>query len=257
MRVRARRLYLLAALVVGLGSLAAGYYAVDFVFPDAKADETTPAASGAPAAASSGPVVDALTSAGLVHGGTADAAAVGALVDALPADTHVRTPNYDRAAYGPSWADTDHNGCDQRNDVLARDLTAVTYTKADPGCTVATGHLVDVYTGRSIDFTRGKATSAAVQIDHLVPLGWAWQHGAAGWTAARREQLATDFNTLQAVDGPTNEAKSDQGPATWLPPVDGYDCLYVTRFAYVLHAYALTIDDADRAAIDHTLTTCN
>ncbi|RMC81057.1 HNH endonuclease, partial [Clavibacter michiganensis subsp. insidiosus] len=33
MRARARRLYLLAALVVGLGTLAAGYYAVDFVSP--------------------------------------------------------------------------------------------------------------------------------------------------------------------------------------------------------------------------------
>ncbi len=256
MRARTRPLFVVAALVAGLGSLATGYYAVDFVFPDAKADETTPAASGAPAAASSGPVVDALASAGLVHGGTVDADAVRALVDKLPADTHARTPAYDRAAYGPSWADTDHNGCDQRNDVLARDLTAVTYTKADPGCTVATGHLADVYTGRSIDFTRGKATSAAVQIDHLVPLGWAWQHGAAGWTEDRREQLATDVNTLLAVDGPTNEAKSDQGPATWLPPAAGYDCLYVTRFSYVLSTYELTIDDADRAAIDHTLQTC-
>ncbi|WP_316318878.1 HNH endonuclease family protein, partial [Clavibacter michiganensis] len=198
MRARARRLYLLAALVVGLGSLTAGYYAVDFVFPNAKADETTPAASGAPAAASSGPVIDALTSAGLVRGGTVDAAAVRALVDALPADTHARTPDYDRAAYGPSWADTDHNGCDQRNDVLARDLTAVTYTKADPGCTVATGHLADAYTGRSIDFTRGKATSAAVQIDHLVPLGWAWQHGAAGWTGEPRDQPANDLKQRQA-----------------------------------------------------------
>ena len=45
---------------------------------------------------------------------------------------------------------------------MARDLTAVTYTKADPGYTVATGHLAVVYTGRSIDFTRGKATNAAV-----------------------------------------------------------------------------------------------
>jgi hypothetical protein len=40
-------------------------------------------------------------------------------------------------------------------------------------------------------------------------------------------------------------------------PADrGYDCLYVTPFEYVLSMYALTIDDADRAAIDHALTTC-
>jgi hypothetical protein len=167
------------------------------------------------------------------------------------------TPAYDRAAYGPSWADTDHDGCDQRNDVLARDLTAVTYTKAGPGCTEATQHLVDVYTGRSIDFTRGTGTSAAVQIDHLVPLGWAWEHGAAGWTGERREQIATDVNNLQAVDGPTNEAKSDQGLATWLPPAASYDCMYVPRFAYVPSTYALTINDADRTAIDKVLSPCD
>jgi hypothetical protein len=256
-RLRIRRAYVFAAALVGLGAVVTGYYSVDLVHPGSAAGAGTSAASGTPAAAASGPVVDVLTSAGLVRGGVVDAAAVRALVDKLPADTHARTPAYDRAAYGPSWADTDHNGCDQRNDVLARDLTAVTYTKADPGCTVATGHLADVYTGRSIDFTRGKTTSAAVQIDHLVPLGWAWQHGAAAWTADRREQLATDFNNLQAVDGPTNEAKSDQGPATWLPPAADYDCLYVTRFAYVLSTYELTIDDADRAAIDHTLGSCS
>ncbi|QIT13039.1 HNH endonuclease family protein [Clavibacter michiganensis] len=257
MRARTRLLLVLAAVLLSIGGLVGGWYGKGLVHTQEPVDGAPAAARGAQEPAS-GPVVDALVSAGLVRGGVVDAAAVRSLVDKLPADTHARTPAYDRAAYGPSWADTDHNGCDQRNDVLARDLTAVTYTKADPGCTVATGHLADAYTGRSIDFTRGKATSAAVQIDHLVPLGWAWQHGAAGWTGERRKQLATDFNNLQAVDGPTNEAKSDQGPATWLPPAAGYDCLYVTRFAYVLRTYELTIDDdADRAAIDRTLDGCS
>ncbi len=256
MRRQTRRLLIIAAVLLSAGGVAGGWYGKGLVPTQEPADSATAATAGS-SATTTGPVVDALTAAGLVRGGVVDAAAVRALVDALPADTHARTPAYDRAAYGPSWADTDHNGCDQRNDVLARDLTAVTYTKADPGCTVATGHLADVYTGRSIDFTRGKATSAAVQIDHLVPLGWAWQHGAAAWTGERREQLATDVNNLQAVNGPTNEAKSDQGPTTWLPSAAGYDCMYVIRFAYVLSTYALTIDDADSAAINRTLTTCN
>ena len=155
MRARIRVQVVLAAVLLGISALLAGYYSVDLVHPRSAAGAGTSTSSGTPVTAVRGPVVDVLTSAGLVRGGVVDAAAVRALVDKLPADTHARTPNYDRAAYGPSWADTDHNGCDQRNDVLARDLTAVTYTKADPGCTVATGHLVDVYTGRSIDFTRG------------------------------------------------------------------------------------------------------
>ena len=30
---------------------------------------------------------------------------------------------YSREEFGPAWADVDHNGCDTRNDILARDLT--------------------------------------------------------------------------------------------------------------------------------------
>ncbi|WP_316309467.1 HNH endonuclease family protein [Clavibacter michiganensis] len=256
MRTQTRRACFLAAALLSLAGLAGGWYGVDAMSPHAPNGAPAAATTKTSASAASGPVADALTAAGLLHDGAIDPAAARALVDGIPADTHAATAPYDRAAYGPSWADTDHNGCDQRNDVLARDMTATTYTADDPGCAIATGHLEDAYTGRSIDFVRGPRTSAAVQIDHLVPLGWAWQHGAAAWTQDHREQLATDLNNLQAVDGPTNGSKSDQGPATWLPPAAGYDCLYVTRFAYVLHTYALTIDDADRAAISHTLSTC-
>ncbi|WP_373455971.1 hypothetical protein [Clavibacter michiganensis] len=96
-----------------------------------------------------------------------------------------------------------------------------------------------------------------MQVHQLVPVGWAWWHGAAVWTGERREQLATDFIDLQDVDGLIDEPESDQGPATWIPPAPGYDCLYVTRFAYVLSTYELAIDDADRVAIDRTLSSCS
>ena len=257
MRSRIRRTYSLTAALLGLAGLAGGWYGVHKTFAHAPHEAPASAASRTPATATSGPVADALAAAGLLHDGAVDAAAVRALLAEVPADTGAATPPYDRAKFGPSWADTDHNGCDQRNDVLKRDLTAITYTSDDPGCAVATGHLEDAYTGRSIDFARGVRTSAAVQVDHLAPLGWIWAHGGAAWTPERREQIATDLNNLQAVDGPTNGAKSDQGPATWLPPNTGYQCLYVTRFTYVLSTYQLTLDTADRQAIDHTLDTCH
>ncbi|MBF4625894.1 HNH endonuclease, partial [Clavibacter sp. VKM Ac-2872] len=117
-------LLILLAALLSIGGLAGGWYGTGLVHTQEPAD-SAPTVKQGPAR---GPVADALTAAGFVRGGVVDAAAVRALVDKLPADTHVKTPNYDRAAYGPSWADTDHNGCDQRNDVLARDLTAVTYT---------------------------------------------------------------------------------------------------------------------------------
>ncbi|MWJ24969.1 HNH endonuclease [Clavibacter michiganensis subsp. michiganensis] len=200
-----------------------------------------------------GAVVRALAGAGLVRDGRIDVESARRMADAVQADGRGRHPRYDRDAFGPAWADTDGNGCDQRDDVLVRDLARVAFAPSDPGCTVVAGHLDDVYTGHGIDFARGPRTSAAVQIDHLVPLSWAWQHGAWSWSDERRERLATDFDELQAVDGPTNQDKSDQGPGTWLPPDAAYRCLYVTRFAFVVSRYGMSIDDADRDAIDRVL----
>lgn len=98
---------------------------------------------------------------------------------------------YSRAQFGPAWADTDHNGCDQRNDVLQRDLTGVRL-KTGSRCIVASGVLHDPYTGKTVLFVRGAKTSDAVQIDHLVALDDAWQTGAdldnreSGTTGHRR-----------------------------------------------------------------------
>lgn len=75
---------------------------------------------------------------------------------------------YDRGQFGQRWADIDRNGCDQRNDVLLRDLTAVTFKPGTRGCVVATGTLADPFTGTAIDFVRGEGTSNAVQIDHVI-----------------------------------------------------------------------------------------
>jgi hypothetical protein len=240
---------LLAALAIGIviGSVVVG----------AREAVLGPAADTGrlPAEVADGAVVTTLARVGLVRDGRIDVAAARAMTDALRSDPRQRIPRYDRDAFGPAWADTDGNGCGQRDDVLVRDLTAVR-SSSDGTCTVVAGHLQDAYTGRGIDFQRGARTSAAVQIDHLVPLSWAWRHGAWSWSDRMRERLATDVDELQAVDGPTNQDKSDQGPATWLPPDAGYRCLYVTRFAFIVSRYGLGIDDADRTAVDRVLDAC-
>jgi len=249
-RSRAEALRILlagAAVVIVVASVAVGAREASFG-PDGGGPFSAEVRDGA--------VVDVLARAGLVREGRIDVDAVRAMTDALAPDARERDPRYDRDAFGPAWADADGNGCDQRDDVLSRDLVGVVVAP-DDACTVVAGHLDDAYTGRGIDFVRGPRTSAAVQIDHFVPLSWAWRHGAWAWSDARRERLATDLDELQAVDGPTNQDKSDQGPATWLPPDPAYRCLYVTRFAFVVSRYRLGIDDADRAAIDRVLGECS
>jgi hypothetical protein len=50
---------------------------------------------------------------------------------------------YTRDEFGPAWADTDRNGCDTRNDILARDMTNETFKQGTNNCVVMTGTLAD------------------------------------------------------------------------------------------------------------------
>jgi hypothetical protein len=179
-------------------------------------------------------------------------AAVAALA-ALPVKGRAPKTGYARAQFGPAWADTDRDGCDQRNQVLGRDLTAVIKRGR---CVVVTGVLRDPYTGATVPFIRGALTSDDVQIDHVVALSNAWQTGAQALDVYRREMIATDPLNLLAVDGPTNQSKGDGDAATWLPPAKGYRCAYVARQVAVKMRYKLWVTPAERDAIARVLADC-
>ena len=123
-------------------------------------------------------------------------------------------------------------------------------------CTVVSGHLEDPYTARGIDYQRGRATSSAVQIDHLVPLKNAWQSGARNLSQERRVQLANDPLNLLAVDGPTNQAKSDKDAREWLPANAAFQCQYVERQVMVKAKYGLWVTNSERGAMAGVLDRC-
>ena len=173
----------------------------------------------------------------------------------LPTTATPPASPYDREAFGQAWADVDHNGCDTRNDVLARDLTEVTTKPGTHACVVLTGLLDDPYTGRTITFQRGPR-SGDVQIDHVVALANAWASGASTWTPARRRELANDPRNLLAVDGPANQRKSASNASQWLPPQQGYRCVYVVKQIEVKAAYGLSVTPAEARAMSSALGRC-
>lgn len=161
--------------------------------------------------------------------------------------------DYDRQAQFGEWIDSDGDCEDTRNEVLNRDLTNVT---SNDGCTVATGTLADPYTGATINFTRGVATSNDVQIDHVVALGNAWVTGARNLSQTDRVAFANDPLNLLAVDGPTNGAKSDRDASQWLPPAVGFRCEFVAIQIAVKTQYNLWVTAPEKDAMASVLSDC-
>lgn len=160
---------------------------------------------------------------------------------------------YSRDQFGSAWTDDNdaglfsHNGCDTRNDILRRDLTAIEVRPKTKDCVIVAGKLADPYTGK--DYTFVKAEAAKLQVDHVVPLSLAWQMGAARWDTAKRTAFANDPLNLVLTDGPTNGSKSDSSIASWLPPSKTVRCMYAVRIAQVSLRYDLPATPADKDAM--------
>ncbi|WSY82579.1 HNH endonuclease family protein [Streptomyces sp. NBC_00876] len=179
----------------------------------------------------------------------ADRAAARKVIEKVATKGRGPRTGYERDKFGYAWKDSvdgvplSRNGCDTRNDLLARDGKDVRF-RAGSDCVVVAMTLKDPYTGSTIAWRKQQATK--VQIDHVMPLSYDWQMGAARWSDAKRQQIANDPLNLIPVDGPANGSKSDSGPASWLPPNKQIRCSYSLRFAQVSLKYELPVTAADK-----------
>lgn len=179
------------------------------------------------------------------------------VLERLPVRDAAPMTGYERAKFGRAWADVDRNGCDTRDDMLARDL--IGEKVAGDGCKVLAGTLLDPYSGRRITWTRGYATASGpngVDTDHVVALGNAWRSGAAALTPDRRLQLANDPLNLLSVSATLNRAKGDAGADEWLPPLRTAQCPYVARQIAVKARYGLAVTPEEHTAMRRVLARC-
>ncbi|MFJ2112389.1 MULTISPECIES: HNH endonuclease family protein [unclassified Streptomyces] len=228
--------------------------------PDATASPTPTATGSGAAGGSGGSVYGVLPLAnpeGTKRGlapvtAEADRKAALELIRTVPTADRGSRAGYDRKKFGYAWMDTAEgiplagNGCDTRNDLLARDGKDLKY-RSGSDCVVISMTLNDPYTGQEIEWR--KEAASKVQIDHVMPLSYDWQMGASRWTSSQRKQIANDPLNLIPVDGPTNGSKSDSGPADWLPPNEEIHCAYVARFAQVALKYELPVTVPDKEAM--------
>ncbi len=148
----------------------------------------------------------------------------------------------------PHWIDQG-SSCNTREVVLKRDGTNVV---TDSSCAATSGKWFSPYDGATW------TAASDVDIDHVVPLADAWRTGASSWTTAQRQAYANDLSAPQliAVTDNVNQAKGDQSPDTWKPPLSSYYCTYAKMWTAVKYKYKLTVNSAEKSALTSMLGTC-
>lgn len=146
---------------------------------------------------------------------------------------------YNRDAF-EHWSDINDDDLDARQEALykqaVRVVPVVTIERQFDESFVITGYWVCPYTGKQFtDPTR-------LDVDHIVPLKWAWLHGAYAWDEEQRKQFANDQANLIAVDAGANRSKGAKGPTEWMPPNLYFGLQYLSLFIHVCEKYDLEYD---------------
>lgn len=228
------------------------------VVPSTPSSPAMPGQSGQAGDSSSGVVAT---------GSVADWRAALAATDSIPV-RKARPGGYDREAEFGGWASSGCGSATTRDRILARDMKDV---RKDGKCRVTSGTLNDPYTGKTIAFKRGRSTSAAVQIDHVVALQDAWASGARDWSQEKRVEYANSPGVLLASDGDANMAKGagldysgtsrwlTQGtgaPDIWMPDNKAYRCEYMSRRASIKAKWGLSMTAREKQQTVTFLAKC-
>ena len=175
----------------------------------------------------------------------------------------VRVAEAEDGKYNPAewnvWAINSSTMCSTRAEVLkAQGAEVVTKDGTPTGCSITGGTWVSPYDGRTIKVTQGedvKAIRDGVQIDHIVPLKYAAEHGGKSWTAEEKSQFSNDVSQLVAVSESARRAKGDNSPANYMPQ-QSEQCRYSQIWVDTVKKYDLTITKSDKEALKKGLATC-
>lgn len=166
---------------------------------------------------------------------------------AIPTQVETGSAGYSRDLF-PHWS-SQSGTCDTRETVLKRDGVDVVTSTA---CAATSGSWYSVYDGA------WNYASSDVDVDHVVALSEAWGSGASTWTASKRQQFANSLGDGQliAVTDNVNASKSDRDAAEWQPPLASYHCTYAKHVVHVKYGWGLSMDSAEKTAINAMLATC-
>ncbi len=156
---------------------------------------------------------------------------------------------YNRKLF-PHWLDEDSDCQDTRAETLIAQSSVPVTFKTARQCQVTLGSWYDPYTGNTY------RSDDDLDIDHIIPLKWAYEHGASTWTEYARGAFANDADNLIAVSLSANRSKGNRGPTEWLPPNHAYRCDYLKEFGKVMDKYFLKMTASENRIYQKQLSAC-
>jgi hypothetical protein len=139
--------------------------------------------------------------------------------------------DYSRSAFGHGWSDFDRDCQNSRHEALIAQSSSPVTFKTYKECRVVSGTWKSPFTNKNL------SQSSKIDIDHVVPLKWAWERGASVWPKEKRVNFANDPLNLLAVEASLNRQKGAKGPQNWLPPANR--CQYIKLFTKIADQYEL------------------
>lgn len=154
----------------------------------------------------------------------------------------------DRSEWGP-WRATG-SPCSKRAKRNTREEMLVKHSKksalvfkTDKRCKVKSGRWLDQATGKTFTNPRD------LDLDHIVPIDWANDHGGAEWPSDKKRRFYNDTNNLWLIDKSANRSKGAKPPWLWMPARRKTRCWYVRQFARVVRSYRLGMTAAEKKDI--------
>lgn len=150
-----------------------------------------------------------------------------------------------------------------REEVLAKEAVAgsLVFKDANKNTTTDLALACEVVSGKWVDPYGGKTYSnpSDLDIDHMIPLNYAAQHGGQAWDSAKKSSYANNLDYpdhLIAVEKGANRSKSDRGPSEWKPSDKGNWCTYSQDWINISSTWNLSTTENDAKAIKEMLATC-
>lgn len=162
----------------------------------------------------------------------------------------VEEVRYDRSTW-EHWIDEDQDCQNLRAEILIETSQELVTFSSYNRCYVQSGRWYGPYTGQT--YTKAHE----LDIDHIVPLKHAHDHGGYKWSRRLKRQFANDRFNLLAVRKEDNRRKSAKGPHEWMPPLESYGCDYLERWVAIKKFYKLKVSQKEKQFIKkYTITKC-